>query len=430
VIMGLSHACLGQEENADYFFRKAAFIHRTLIGQTTEGLHEMFDNVSKTVSVAQSIKEMSKVESTLTSKQFSPSVVEDQLIDSMSSANNPEESIAEETIAAPQSTRRASLEEKKRKSSDFSKRAPNAVGGEKQRVQSIEIPEVKPEGSRQSVINKGSEESLEDEFYTRKNSLSRDVPPPTPIPPKYDFTPELTDIRVEDSILPVLRPSILIPWNITEFTEQLKELVGIDVTYYQEEQNQKRNSQVLSTTTVDGAPDTVIVAEYDDLLKKKDSITKKRKSSDKGQGDGSNVPKVKGKSIEESARKSGEKKKKGKNKQHGIALVSDQNEPKRTSDEMKPISASQANYDFMEDENEPHLEQEEDGSLSIRVPNKQEMAPPTPPSAPIFVKKLGSELIWAAQLLLQLRMFDVNCFIIVWKIETLYSCFNRCWMVF
>ncbi|XP_035710703.1 uncharacterized protein LOC118436523 [Folsomia candida] len=442
VILALAHIAIGAEEDSDYFFRKAAYLHRTLTGQSTQGLDELLTKLSKSVGLVESVTDILRAEMLYPPKKQeleeievqeelyqpepepvpipvrpsarfsirdpnSPPIANERksIAPSKKKSLLPRMSIAPtdagdfEIVIDPPSARTS----EKRRSSDMQKKSILEKATKNSTIPEVIIPEIVEQVDEPGIIEVAK---VEEEFYTRKVSLSREEPPkaeplPHPKQPKFDFIPDLSDLIVDDSILPPLRPSIFVPWNVTEYSNRLRDLISQSGADDKDKADLAEDLVDEEEESVAGvAPLNVIKAEYDQLVKDNMESTP---SSTKLTSNGS------------------------KKKLHGsendiVGSQASKSELRHKSSSTTTTMGKKSEYEILEIKhvdnnkkdgqdivvNELFLAQKQDGILPPSQSVVEDGVGGSGDSPPVFVNRLGSELIWAGQLLLQLRMFDVR----------------------
>jgi hypothetical protein len=470
VILALAHISIGDEENADYFFRKAAYLHRTLTGQSTADLETMFNNLYKSIGISASVSALNKMEPDFQEEEEDEEMLEEEdeeteeghrsknkgrkqtvkkstsKIKKLSNAStassvksigknrsktkslqgikkSKKKKLSNASIASSVSPLRKTQSKSKSKKGDKTKnkklsvestassvaplrknksknKALNAKAKKKQskklhgeeEVSSTEAEE-EDENNNYGQEEEGEEEGeMGGEFYTRKTSLSRggDKKPNQIVRyPKFDFIPELTDLIVDDAILPPLRPSIMIPWNVTETSDKLKALfLSMHSGQVDDDEARRQNMNMGGgEDDLSGvASNNVITAEYDQIAKDLDVNAEGEEEEDEEEEEQEEDNAVKG------------KQKKSKSKAKMSKRMSKKKSTKKSQQQIQELF--QSTEEMPTDSQLPRKSNVKGKKGSNKKKDDK--------NVPVFVNRLGSELIWAGQLLLQLRVFDVS----------------------
>lgn len=420
VIVGIANSLIGNDIAADYFFRKATYVHRTITGQPTHDIEKLFtvNNARKPFNMRQFSRDM---DAGVPYLQEPPSSKKHVQVETQQ---------LEEREHEPFKGKR-SINNRRSKHSPRQSQSQTQprVDGAADKKQNTVSPTVKQSvvdeeglGKKQSKTKKGSTDLTYNNSKTnatstgspesRQESINESMPSLSSAPsgPKFPFLETLSDILQEEVNLPLLAPSIQSPYNVCMYTRKMEEhLMTIDFleksqakvspsVHKQTQEEMSRSKSKGDPTNVyipkdDGvASDNQIKAEYDKIISNtegdgssKSGFTSVSASTRKvGTNSGTQV------STSSKSKKSG--KLSAKDKVNKVAEVPQSSVPSETVTSISPAVINA------------------DSKISAN-------------QVPKLTDRLGTELIWTAHLLVNLRLFDVsnlNCPFLMTSLSSYY----------
>lgn len=369
VIVGLAHNILGNDSLADNYFRKAGYIQRTVTAEKTTDLDKLYSK--GTTPLPHSVAQLS------------------QSIDAFDKAKRDEENSIDAAAEAAAESKQASKKKKRskrivtetdqRSSSFVQRKSGGAAEGEKnsRRSKKISTPTLPAEKTEKAGAPKEPDPVVDARKSEEAGGIGLNTPQPDATEPsasadipssKMSLMENLKGIQLEDVTLPPLSPSIQSPWDVTEYSEKLEQHLRT-VEYLASSSKhvaQKHASTNKYIKKDEGiVSDSAIKEEYDDILEKEvaNSVSTFKSGSSKSISRGSSA-------------------------QSADAVESG----RRDSLEKVPGNESRSQHNRTK---EP--------SVAALPPLKKRTG-----SSPQLTNRLGSELIWTANLLLNLRLYDVS----------------------
>lgn len=428
VVVGIANSLAGNQVAADYFFRKAAYIHRIITGQSTDEIDKLFttNNTAKPFDIKQYTQDLDAGLSHV--KETKPKVVlkvDESQIDSQSQAAPRKKKKSKSRFSKGDGIT-IPMQKKDRNSIRMSTNVNIAATSTIANAKATDVGGAADEDTQASKRLSKEKRRSTDLNNNGSKTIIGDNPPlgstqtmsPESIQqqpsngPTFNFVENLSDILPDEMELPKLTSSLLSPYKITEFNQTMeKHLLTID--YLEKIAGTKSTKQFKEPTGTMGpsnvyipkdegvAPDNQIKQEYDKIINDPGEEVKASSGSGSGSQTGGTLP-------------------------ASIDAIS-----KSTNSQSKRSSKT-ASKRLSKEDKSLQKEKEQNGSIGTIISNSKQSELPINASQPIpeaklsvdpedikqmteslphlpkLTDRLGTELIWAADLLLNLRLYDVQ----------------------
>ncbi|CAL8130654.1 unnamed protein product [Orchesella dallaii] len=417
VIVGVANSLIGNDIAADYFFRKAAYVHRTITGNSTEDIEKLFavNNARRPYNMNKFARDMDA------GVPIQPDpLYKNNYGDQTETRPGMKKEKGQNMKQKSNSKPRLSKEEiGKRSGSGNGKRA-DITPSQQDRLPMIqeddeEIPAVS-KGGRRSSMNAKTNDKTSPPLLIGYQPVPMGQDPDQPSPnessgPKFTFLDDLNDIQAEEVELPPLSLSIQSPWNVTEFNERLEQhLLTID--YLKNITSPESKGTTSGGTAYDSSKTQVNVlgkqmrpsgapGVYNTYIPKDDGVAPDKELRDEydkliapgdGGGSGDNSGTLSGSTANDS------------NETNPTTAFPVPGTPNATPQGNRRVSEDRGQTDGDNEESivvpVPNIGQGKRGSVPNEQGNRNSIHQQS------LTNRLGSELIWTANLLINLRLFD------------------------
>ncbi|ODM97360.1 Cilia- and flagella-associated protein 70 [Orchesella cincta] len=401
VIVGVANSLIGNDIAADYFFRKAAYVQRTITGKSTEDIEKLFavNNARRPYNMNQFARDMDAgipIPDPLHKNTYGDPV-----------GSRPGNKKGKGQTLKSKNTSKFGMSKE-----DFGKRGSFGKRMEMTTSQQDKLPIILEDDEELPRTKSGRRSSMEvkaNEKLSPTNLTSQAAVAAQPLPnessgPKFTFLDDLNDIQPEEVELPPLSLSIQSPWNVTDFNERLEQhLVTVDYL--------KNITSPESKGTTSGG------TAYDSPNTQSNVFGNQRRSGGNNGVYNTYIPKDDGVVPDKVLREEYDKLIDGSGDNSGTqsgSTANDSNETSPTTQQTlaNPVPATpnatpQSNRRTSEDKGQPEdneetivvpIPQAKRGSMNDRAKSTSQRH--------ALTNRLGSELIWTANLLINLRLFD------------------------